>query len=262
MKGKLKNKINYEVSRRKGELKRVEYVLLWIMRAALIFSIFYAKTHGRPSHILLAIICNFAATFCVSVFSVVFPEKLLIGRLPYKTQVYISYFAFLGSTIGQALNIGWSLIDNYDKWLHLFSGYLVVFMGYHIFKAISPKKEVDKKQAMFAGFGFSCIVAIGWEVFEFMADFYIPGSNNQGYNLSPDYTMLFFKIFGHGAGNEGQYPVYDTMFDLLVAIVGAVLALIAFIIMEKVGAKVKTKRLAETHTETKQADEEKALAKV
>ena len=53
--------------------------------------------------------------------------------------------------------------------------------------------------------------------------------------------MLFFKIFGQGAGNTGQYPLFDTMFDIMAAVVGIAVAIILSFIAEQIGKKRKAK---------------------
>ena len=57
---------------------------------------------------------------------------------------------------------------------------------------------------------------------------------NQGYTDSPNFNMLFFKLFGRGAGNVGQYPLYDTLFDMMAAVLGIIMAIIISLVLERV----------------------------
>ncbi len=111
-----------------------------------------------------------------------------------------------------------------------------------------PKEKIDKKVALVSGVGFSFAAIVIWEIFEFMADFFIAGSTNQGYSDSPDFDMLFFKIFGQGAGNVGQYPLFDTLFDMIAAVVGIVAAIIGFLVVSKILDKKKKHETTEKET--------------
>ena len=252
----IKQRIKNEFKRRKNEISTPEYILWWVIRLS-IFGAFFYSYGNIPPALSLSIACNFVATFAVSLLSFIFPAKLLLGRLPYRVQTYVGIFTFLGAVLNQALDVG-RYIDNYDKYLHVFSGFLVVFMGCYIFKSLAPDKNPDDKQMIFASFGFSYFVAAFWEIFEFMADFFIPGSTNQGYNIGIDYSMLFFKIFGHGAENMNQAPLMDTMLDLIAALVGSVVAVIILVIITK---RKKVTEVDLTKTECRSSSEESEALK-
>ena len=60
-----------------------------------------------------------------------------------------------------------------------------------------------------------------WEVSEFIGDF-IWGTTNQGFYWGPTESSFLFKVFGRGAYNTAMYPLYDTFYDVLLAIVTTV----------------------------------------
>ena len=62
-----------------------------------------------------------------------------------------------------------------------------------------------------------------WEIFEFYTDFYMQGSINQNWHYEPEPDMIFYRLFGSGAGRPGQIVVLDTDIDVFLAVVGCVL---------------------------------------
>lgn len=192
----------------------------------------------HPS-LVLAVVGNTLATFAVSFFAAILPQKTLFGRLSFRSQTYIDFFVVVGCFFCHCVSASrW--IDHYDKWQHFLTGMLCVFLGMELLKTMFPKEKVNKKIALLCGVGFSFAVMVVWELFEFMADFLILDSTNQGYNSSPSFDMLFFKLFGQGAGNVGQYPLFDTIFDMMAASVGLVIAVVVYLVFLKIKEKKAT----------------------
>lgn len=237
MKEKLKTHFSSQAKRLKKEGNIPGYIFWWIARLMMIFAVFYTKNNVYPV-LHLAISLNTLATFAVTILSFLFPQKLFLGRLSFKTQCYIDLFVLLGSFFTYCINI-YEYMNNYDKLQHFLAGFLGCFLGMELLKILFPKLQIDRRVAFLSGSGFSFALIVIWECFEFLADFFIPGSNNQGYTYGANYNMIFFKIFGTGAQNEGQAALFDTMFDMLFALVGIVLAAILFLIV----TKIKEKRL-------------------
>ena len=76
-----------------------------------------------------------------------------------------------------------------------------------------------------------------WEITEFVGD-YLFGTQNQSFYYAPFDDDIWFKIFGHGAlGGEGQFPLWDTMIDMidatLATIVSAVVLYAVLRLLEK-----------------------------
>lgn len=206
-------------------------------------------SRNLPSFLVLAVVGNTAATLAVPFLSALFPQSLYLGRIPFRAQTYIDIFVVIGSFLGQCVRIG-RFIGYYDKWQHLISGILGVFLGCVLIKAVSPKIELDKRLELCGGVGFSFFLMLIWEVFEFFADYYIPGSTNQGYNYNVDYNDIYFKIFGLGAQNEGQSALYDTFFDITFAIAGTAIAIVLFVIGTRIMSAREKKRSSPKETAT------------
>lgn len=231
MKVKVRAHFYSQLERLKSEGNIFEYVFWWIARLTMIYACF--KMPGKvPPALYLAIVLNTLTTFAVPVFSAVFPQKLLLGRLTFRTQTYIDLFVLAGCFFNNCVST-YSVIKFYDKWLHFFTGMCCVFLGSELLKALFPKEKFSRRASLVSSVGFSFSIIVIWEIFEFLADFFIAGSTNQGYTDSPSFNMLFFKLFGRGAGNVGQYPLYDTLFDMMAAVLGIIVAIIISLVLER-----------------------------
>lgn len=240
MKEKLKNHFSSQAKRLKAEGSVIGYVFWWAVRVMMVFAVFYTKTRVPPA-LHLAICLNTLATFAVSILAAVFPQKIFLGRLSFKTQCYIDFFVLVGSFFCYCINI-YQYIREYDKLQHFFAGFLGCFLGMELLKVFFPKGEIDRRVSFLSGCGFSFSLIVIWEIFEFLADFFIPGSVNQGYIYAPNYDMIFFKVFGLGAQNEGQAALYDTMFDMIFALVGIIFATLCFLILTAIRRKKEKKK--------------------
>lgn len=243
MKEKVKIHFNSQAKRLKTEGSIPGYIFWWAVRLMMIFAVFYTKTRVAPA-LYLAICLNTLATFAVSILAAIFPQKIFLGRLSFNTQCYIDFFVLIGSFFCYCVNV-YEYIREYDKLQHFLAGFLGCFLGMELLKTLFPKLEIDRRVAFVGGSGFSFALIVIWEVFEFLADFFIPGSVNQGYTYSPNYDMIFFKIFGLGAQNEGQSALFDTMFDMIFALVGIIAATVFFFVLTAIRRK-KEKKNAET----------------
>ena len=227
-----------QIERAKSEISVFEYALWWVIRALMIFALISMIIKERSFMSCFMVGANLAVTFVIEIFALIFPNKLFFGRLPFRVQTYVNFFVLAGSFFGHYIDL-YRFEGIYDKILHIVSGFLCVFIGYEIMKAVSPSRELPRKWGVYGGFMFSYFVMIMWEVFEFFSDF-ILDSNNQGFTprfceqvYTDDY--FFFKIFGRGNAGLDQLPILDTMIDILAAVVGsfAALALLMLILRKK-----------------------------
>ena len=243
-----KTHIKSQVQRAKSELKLPEYTAWWIMRIMMIIAFFGTFFSDRGYMVWVMIAANFAAMFSVPILSLIFPQSLFLGRIPFRVQTFLDVFVIAGSFFGHYINI-YRYEGIYDKALHVVSGFLTVYIGCEIIKALSPVKKVSKKVEIFSAFSFSYVVMVLWEMFEFVSDYILGNANNQAYMQSfcdSVYTdnYFFFVLFGRGNAGPEQLPILDTMIDLVAAVVGSFLALAVLIIT----AKIKKKK-AETQKE-------------
>ncbi|MGN0443636.1 MAG: hypothetical protein ACI4F5_03370 [Acutalibacteraceae bacterium] len=232
---KFKNHISSQVERAKKELSLFEYILWWIMRSMMIVALI-CTMRTRSTMTWVMVCANLAVMFIIPLFSFIFPNKTFFGRIPFRVQTYIDLFVIAGSFFGHFVDL-YRFEGIFDKALHVVSGFVTVFIGYELMKVVEPKNPLTKKTGVFGGFMFSYFVMIMWEVFEFFSDF-ILNSNNQAYTkrfceavYTDDY--FFFKIFGRGNAGAEQLPVFDTMIDILAAVVGSFIALAVMMIFIK-----------------------------
>lgn len=217
-----RNLIVNEYKQLKSEIPSFEYALWWLLRIGMIIGVMRIHQNEGSFIFVLTVLGNMAMTFSVVVMRLIFPKVFFMGRLPYSIQRYINISVLAGSFFGHIIPL-YNRVPNYDKFLHVVAGVTGVFIGYHLLMCMKHNnKRISPFVASFSGFGFSCFLIVGWEIFEFFSDYYIEGSDNQNYNWIPSAKMLFFKIFGVGAQNAGQAALYDTMIDMIIGLIGAV----------------------------------------
>lgn len=227
---RIKNFIKSELAALKGGVSLPEYITWWLVRLAMIGAIIYHSLKGEDGFVIVMMEMNLLATFSIPLAHLLFPRRLLLGSAPFRVQSCINIFVFAGSFLGHGLGFNWK-VYNYDKILHVVSGFICVFIAALLIDAIRDGRSSGALFKTLASSGFSFLVMVAWEVFEFFSDYYIAGSNNQNYLWEPKSDMLFFKIFGVGVDNKAQYPVLDTNIDLLCAVIGCIAADIVLFIL-------------------------------
>ena len=196
-----------------------EYLLWWAMRAGLVY---FAVTRWEDAALRLIFIANLCASFTIPLVRFLFFPKLFFGRINYRVQTLLNVFTFCGNFLGHGLNV-YGKIPEYDKLLHFLSGGLVVFIGCVLIEGLRRGKALPRLTKVLASFGFSCLVMICWEIFEFCTDFFMQNTANQNWTYNPSPDMLFFRLFGQGAPLPEASAVLDTNVDVIFALVGAVL---------------------------------------
>lgn len=202
----------------------VEYIIWWIIRILMIHAsvqIYGMCKAGEKDSILFVQICaTTLVTFAASLFRIIFPKQIFLGRLPYSAQKYATACAFFCSYFGHYHDL--CAKPGFDTLLHIMTGFLLVFACYEIVMSMQlTDKPVSGFIASVIGFGMNCFVIILWEIFEFTVD-YIGGGNLQAYiPVFSEGEKLIFKIFGDPA-TQDQLPVFDTMLDMMMALVSSV----------------------------------------
>ena len=222
--GKIKSFFLSEIKALKTDLNLVEYISWWLLRLFMVGVIIYLKVNDPENINMQLVLLNIVFTFAIPFVRIVLAPVKLISRLSFRTQTWLNIIITLGSLCGQGLSFNHK-ITNWDKFLHLLAGAVVVFIGNELVKIfINEKHNVPVLLKSFAAAGFSYAAVVIWELVEFFSDYYWKDSCNQAYNITPDPDMLFFKIFGLGVQNEGQWAVFDTDIDMLLAFIGNILA--------------------------------------
>ena len=231
---RLINRFVNEFNAVKQELSTSEYLSWWALRIAMItvFIVFTVRQEQLYQRNL--VLLNLSLTFAIPLLRFISPKKLFTSKTSYHIQTYVNIFIFMGSFLGHGFNLLIE-ISEYDKLMHIVSGGVVVFIGAELLKAFNGHEKVSAAIKTFSGVGFSFIVMVVWELVEFFADYFIAGSNNQGYYKYPDDTMIFVKIFGYSENLPHNAAVLDTNIDLFYACIGCALcaAILYFVLRRK-----------------------------
>lgn len=222
----MKQKLKLYLLNEKKELKKgisvAEYIWWWTLRMCMVGMIIFNVARDREPMVIFIMCTNLFLTFIIPFIRLLFFKKIFLGNLPYRIQSFIDVFIFAGSFLGHGLDYN-GTVPNYDKYMHFISGGLAVFIGYLLICSVSGGECLSPALKTMGAGGFSCVVIVIWETFEFISDFVINGSANQNWEYSPDEKFLFYRVFGMGAGKTEQYPVLDTDLDIFLAFVGVCL---------------------------------------
>ncbi|MBR5427089.1 MAG: hypothetical protein IK118_01965 [Clostridia bacterium] len=196
------------------ELSVREYLLWWGLRGLMIWAALQKRRQDPSDFSAVLLIVNLTVTFLLPLIRLVFLRTPFFGRLPLRLQSYIDVFVFFGSFLNHGCEIN-GIVDNYDKYLHMLMGGLCVRIGYLLIRSTRRSDRLSPGVCAAASGGFSCVVSVVWEIFEFFADYFRQNSMNQNWEYRLKKQYLFVRIFGFGAGNPGQGAVVDTNLDIL-----------------------------------------------
>lgn len=194
-----------------------EYLFWWASR---IFMLLYIIQTFKGDHkwidYLLPVIVGIG-TFVVFLMRMVTPQNSLFGRLSFHLQTFVDMMCVAGS-VGNYFGL-YSVNGtlHYDWILHVISGVPMTMLGYYLLVAMNGKKTKLTSQICACGsMGFSFIVIIGWEIFEYCGD-YLFGDCNQRYNWEIVPEDPFYGFFTHSAAGMAQLPLADTIVDMATA---------------------------------------------
>ncbi len=213
----VQNKFAVEKEKLARDCSVADILLWWCTRAVMLYA--FIVMENRAEATLLC--ANLIATFTITLVHIVFPEGTFFSRISYRTQSLITVIVFLGSWCG---NFVWlyGIVSRFDLFLHLISGVLCTLGGYYIaLTLVRPDSKIKILLITVFAFTFSCFIMPAWEISEFIGDF-IWGTTNQGFYWGPTDSSFLFKVFGRGAYNTALYPLYDTFYDVLLAMVTTV----------------------------------------
>lgn len=215
---RIKAKILLEKEKLSADTSIFDILFWWSVRVSMLYA-FIVMENRAEATLLLA---NLIGTFAITLVHFVFPKDTAFCKISYKTQTLVTIIVFLGSYGGNFIFI-YNIIPRYDLFLHLISGYLCVMGGYYFAKTLinSESKKNNLLLTVFA-FAFSCFMMPAWEVSEFIGDF-IWGTANQGFHWDPAPDSFFFKVFGYGMGDTELYSLFDTFYDVLLAMITTVI---------------------------------------
>ncbi len=213
-----RQKLQLEIKKVNEDTSIFDRLFWWCVRFCMLYA--FIEWDNRAEATLL--LANLVGTFAVTLVHLVFPRDSVLSRISYKIQSLITVIVFLGSYGGNYCEI-YYIVPRFDLFLHFISGILCVMGGYYI--AVTLMENKSRKDSFLTclfAFCFSCFIMPAWEVSEFIGDF-IWGTSNQGFYWGPTDDSFFFKVFGHGVGNTRLYYLFDTVYDVLLAMVTTVI---------------------------------------
>lgn len=238
-----------------------EYLYWWLVRACLLFGLYlhYRETREWDIRCLLFAV-NCLATFIIPIARLLFFAKLFFGNIPYRTQSIINIIIFFGAFLYHTLSFDIEPFQ-YDKFMHLLSGAFGVPLGYLLILATRRGKQLSAGIKTLASAGFSVIVMLLWEVFEFLSDHFIFDSHNQAQLWIPDDDIIFYQIFGKSA-NPGTIPLMDTNTDLVIAVISCVAVSLILYIYLKVQEKTEKKLCIDLTADETKTETDRTLTEV
>lgn len=176
-------------------------VISWIVRIAFLFSIIRGIFIKDYSNIFI-VVASLVLTFYPNIL-----EKRFRVYLPSEIQVIITLFIFAAQYLGEIKNF-YELFWWWDIMLHTTSGFVLGIIGFMFVYLLNKNynTNVTLSPLFIALFAFCFAVMIGaiWEIYEFSMDRLI-GLNMQKFRV------------------PGQDGLVDTMIDLIVDSIGALL---------------------------------------
>ncbi len=194
-----------------------EYIFWW---AARIFMLMYIIQTFKGDHewidYLLPVVVG-VGTFSVFLLRMIFPRKSLFARISFHLQTFVSIMCVAGSAGNYFGLYSVNGTLHYDWILHVISGVPITMLGYYLLVAMNGNKTKLTPQICACGsMGFSFIVIIAWEIFEYCGD-YLFADCNQRYNWEIVPEDPFYNFFMHSAAGTAQLPLADTIVDMATA---------------------------------------------
>ena len=208
----------------------------------------------------------------------VFVERRLKIDLPNLLECIILLFIFAAEILGE-INEYYIHFAHWDTMLHTMNGFLAAAIGFSLIDILNENEHFSIKLSpqfvAMVAFCFSMTVGVLWEFFEFFMDNFFQMDmqkdtvlnsitsvllNPEGRNVP--ITVPIERIVINGEPwNYGGYidiGLYDTMKDLLVNFVGAVVfSVLGLFYIKKRGTESFIKKLIPTRIREKKADGEK-----
>ena len=238
------------------ECKKWELVYWWIIRATMMvamadsaFGLGIMRDEPDIQQVLQTF-ANFVGMFAWEI-CMMFSKKTWPRYIPSHLQDGLIIILWLASFGGAYINFYYS-INSYDYIMHAVLGAYSVIIGYEIATGMQKRDKTvcNVPVILLCAFGFSFVVGTGWELFEFTFD-QVAGGDSQ--HWSQELARQAADIYGNEALAKpyffapesyaprvdgvyytsveqifnARYAVIDTMEDIVLNTVGAVIAYIA-----------------------------------
>ena len=224
-----------------AECPRYRMVIWWVFRAMMIYAFIkgFFPGEGESFDITnpLQVGANFLCMFVWEVFMML-PKTNSLRHVPSVVQTFLIIGIFAASFGGKFMNFYYDL-RYWDTVLHLIGGGACVFFGYEIASAMQKRDHATAPLSLvlLAAVGFSFLASTGWELFEFtfdqiacksaaaINDIYKAGdAQHWSYTIAENTAKvetLFNPYF------RERWAIMDTMGDIILNTVGAIIAIIA-----------------------------------
>ena len=206
--------------------------------SALIFAVFSAikfAVEGSVSDILLSLATAFLVMLPVLI------EKLFRCRFAPVVWIWVTLYA-VAPLLGESYNL-YFIISWWDKLLHFSGGIAFALIGYYLIKLLNKGKPVSLAVRIVFAICFSIALSAVWEFYEFgmdrvfgtdmQQDRYITAVNS--YFLADGYGVVgslenIDSVVVNGQKLSGYIDIglIDTMGDMLIETLGAVIAALFF----------------------------------
>lgn len=178
-----------------------------------------------------------------------FLERKLKIELPNALEIVILFFIFAADILGEIQEF-YVLVPHWDTWLHTINGFLFAAVGFAIVNILNENKRIAMQlsplSVALVAFCFSMTIGVLWEFFEWGADLLLdfdmqkdmiltdissvmlhPEGKNETVMLEGIRDVIVILEDGSqvnlGLGGYLDIGLMDTMKDLLVNLIGAVI---------------------------------------
>lgn len=199
--------------------------------------IFFNKSEGELIGSTISVFLSSVAIYLVTYLPKILRKRNMeISPLLY----WIILLSILFSMGGGFIFRFYIIFNYYDTIIHFLNGGIIVFIGFAIIKYFVEDSNDHIPFIIFVAVLMSLSLGTLWEIYEFLIDVIIPGSNMQRFidiHTNPNQPFI------------GQEALFDTMIDLIVDTLGAILAgLILF--MDSIKNKKFINKISFTKIET------------
>lgn len=137
-------------------------------------------------------------------------QKIGNIKIPDTLETVYMIFIFFAYLLGSIVGI-YNTVAHYDTIIHFFSGIVTAAFAYYVYMMLTKEKPRNITTVILFVLGTVSLIAITWEVFEFVSDI----------------------ISGKDAQHVLDTGVNDTMIDMIVALGGAILFSLDYFIETK-----------------------------
>lgn len=172
----------------------------------------------------------FLAIFLLILF--IFTEYIYKSKFSHIPTIYYygaMFFAFLANVLGEIYNF-YELFPWWDNALHFSSGILIGFAVIIIVDYYQTKLYIRRNLYQDAIFTIviataaSISIAVFWEFFEFLVDYYLGGNMQDGFIWGANLTMTEVQSHILPSGRFLDKALMDTLFDQFLATIGAIIS--------------------------------------